>query len=66
MLSLSDFQRGQIVGARAAGGSMTEKSLPLGVSHGKLHKVSTLRSREAQPRKIVGGKRDSVKKPDGY
>ena len=41
MLDLSDFQRGQIVGAHMAGASVTETALMLGMSRGMVSKVLT-------------------------
>jgi len=41
MRDLSDFQSGQIVGARLAGASVTETATLLGVSRAALSKVMT-------------------------
>ena len=49
MADLSGFQRGQIVGARVAGASVTETSRMLGVSRGT---VSIHNLYESIPRRI--------------
>ena len=46
MRNLSDFQRGQIVGARMTGTSVTETAQILGVSRGTALKVMTAFGKE--------------------
>ena len=48
MADLSDFQRGQIVGARMAGASVTETARMLDVSRGTVSKVMTAFEREGK------------------
>ncbi|XP_073410924.1 cytosolic arginine sensor for mTORC1 subunit 1 isoform X1 [Dendrobates tinctorius] len=48
MTDLSDFQRGQIVGARMAGASVAESAQMLGVARGTVSKVMTAFEREGK------------------
>ncbi|XP_076049271.1 uncharacterized protein LOC143029942 [Oratosquilla oratoria] len=48
MADLSDFKRGQIVGARMAGTSITKTAELLGVSRGTVSKVMTAFEREGK------------------
>ena len=48
MPDLSDFQRGQIVGARMAVASVTETAQMLGMSRGTVSKVMTAFEREGK------------------
>ena len=58
MGGLSEFQRGQIVGARLAGASVTKKATLLGVSREAVSKVMTSSAKRNSGRKQTRSERN--------